>query len=130
MLGALLAVAIPILENPEALQLHGGARAYFESGYISSSGRLTYTKPVAEQTAYLQVRHEDFGWLMTLAAGSLVFFGTSALARRVWHLDRTAMAFYAIGSAFLPLSVWAAGYMHLLGDGLCVGKTPGRRDVS
>ena len=65
MLGALLAVAIPILENPEALQLHGGARAYFESGYISSSGRLTYTKPVAEQTAYLQVRHEDFGWLMT-----------------------------------------------------------------
>ena len=64
-LGALLAVAIPVLENPDALQLHGGARAYFESGYISSSGRLSYTKPVAEQVGYLSVRHEDFGWLMT-----------------------------------------------------------------
>ena len=64
------------------------------------------------------------GKLMTLAAGSLVFFGTSALARRVWHLDRTAMAFYAIGSAFLPLSVWAAGYMHLLGDGLSGANNP------
>ena len=45
MLGALLAVAVPVLENPEALQLNGGVRAYFESGYISSSGRLAYTKP-------------------------------------------------------------------------------------
>jgi len=65
MLGALLAVAIPVLENPEALQLHGGARAYFETGYISSSGRLGYTKPVAEQIGYLKLQHDDFGWLAT-----------------------------------------------------------------
>ena len=65
MLCVLLAVAIPVLENPEALQLNGGARAYFESGYISSSGRLAYTKPVAEQWAFLKVSHEDLGWLMT-----------------------------------------------------------------
>ena len=65
MLGALLAVAIPVLENPEALQLNGGVRAYFESGYISSSGRLAYTKPVAEQWGFLRIKHEDFGWLMT-----------------------------------------------------------------
>ncbi len=64
------------------------------------------------------------GKLMTLAAGSLVFFGTSALARRIWHLDRTSMAFFAIGSAFLPLSIWAAGYMQLLGDGLSGADNP------
>ena len=66
MLGALLAVAIPVLENPEALQLNGGARAYFESGYISSSGRLAYTKPVAEQWAFLKVSHEDLGKVKAL----------------------------------------------------------------
>lgn len=64
------------------------------------------------------------GKLTTLAAGSLLFFGTSALARRVWNLDRTSMAFYAIGSAFLPISIWAAGYMHLLGDGLAGADNP------
>ena len=65
MLGALLAVAIPVLENPEALQFHAGARAYFESAYMSSSGRLSYTKPVAEQWGIVSVRHEDFGWIAT-----------------------------------------------------------------
>jgi len=65
MLGALLAVAIPLLESPDALQLHGGARAYFENGYISSSGRLGYTRPIAEQIVYLRLEHEDFGWLAT-----------------------------------------------------------------
>lgn len=65
MIGALLAIAVPVLENPEALQLHGGARAYFESAYVSSSGRLSYTQPVAEQWGFLSVRHEDWGWLMT-----------------------------------------------------------------
>ena len=65
MLGVLLAIAIPVLENPDAIQLHGGAQAYFESAYVSSSGRLTYTRPVAEQTAFLRLQHEDFGWLAT-----------------------------------------------------------------
>ena len=59
-----------------------------------------------------------FGRLATLAAGSLLFFGTSELARRVWNLERTGMAFFTLGAAFLPISVWAAGYLHLLGDGL------------
>ena len=65
MICALLAVAIPILENPEAIQLHGGARAYFETGYLSSSGSLRYTKPVAEQVGFVSIGHEDFGWLAT-----------------------------------------------------------------
>lgn len=65
MLGALLAVAIPVLEDPEALQLHGGAKVYFESAYVSSAGRLAYTRPVAEQVGYLSVKHEDLGWLAT-----------------------------------------------------------------
>lgn len=60
----------------------------------------------------------DFGRLLTLAAGSGLFFGASALARRVWKLERTGMAFFTLGAAFLPISVWAAGYFHLLGDAL------------
>ena len=65
MLCALLAISVPVLQDPEALDLHCGARAYFESGYISSSGRLGYTKPVAEQTAYLKLQHRDWGYLAT-----------------------------------------------------------------
>ena len=58
------------------------------------------------------------GKLTILGAGSLLFFGVSALAHRVWKLERTGMAFYTIGAAFLPLSIWAAGYFELLGNGL------------
>ena len=58
------------------------------------------------------------GKLVTLAAGSALFFGASALARRVFKLDRTGMAFFVIGSAFLPISVWGAGSFGLLGEGL------------
>lgn len=65
MLGALLAIAIPVLEKQDALQLNGGARAYFESAYVSSSGRLSYTQPVAEQYGYITLEHEDWGWLST-----------------------------------------------------------------
>lgn len=66
----------------------------------------------------------DFGRLTTLAAGSVLFFGTSALARRVWKLNRTGMAFFTLGAAFLPISVWAAGYLELLGDGLSGAGNP------
>ena len=66
----------------------------------------------------------DGGRLATLAAGSVLFFGTSALARRVWKLDRTGMAFFTLGAAFLPISVWAAGYLNLLGDGLSGADNP------
>lgn len=66
----------------------------------------------------------DGGRLATLAAGSVLFFGTSALARRVWKLERTGMAFFTLGAAFLPISVWAAGYLELLGDGLSGPDNP------
>ena len=55
------------------------------------------------------------GKLATLAAGSGLFFGASALAKRAWHLERTGMAFFTLGAVFLPISVWAAGYFGLLG---------------
>ncbi len=60
----------------------------------------------------------DFGKLTTLAMGSVLFFGASALARRTFHLARTGMAFFVIGAAFLPISIWAAGCFELLGDNL------------
>ncbi len=66
----------------------------------------------------------DFGKLLTLAAGSVLFFGTSALAYKVWNLKRTGMAFFSLGATFLPISVWAAGYLSLLGEGLSGGANP------
>ncbi len=64
----------------------------------------------------------DFGKLMTLAAGSVLFFGTSALAYKLWNLKRTGMAFFSLGATFLPISIWAAGYLSLLGEGLSGGS--------
>ena len=62
--------------------------------------------------------------LAAIAAGSAVFFGASALARRVWKLERTGMAFFTLGAFFLPVSVWAAGYLDLLGDSLSGADNP------
>ncbi len=58
------------------------------------------------------------GRLATLLAGSVLFFGVSVLAHRVFKLERTSMAFYTMGAAFLPISLWAAGYFNLLGERL------------
>ena len=66
----------------------------------------------------------SFGKLVTLAAGSGLFFGASALARRAWDLKRTAMAFFTLGAVFLPISVWAAGCFELLGKGLSGAGNP------
>ena len=66
----------------------------------------------------------DGGRLVTLAAGSGLFFGTSALAKRIFKLNRTSMAFFTLGAAFLPISVWAAGYLKLLGEGLSGAGNP------
>lgn len=65
-----------------------------------------------------------FGRLATLAAGCGLFFGASALADRAWQLERTSMAFFTLGAVFVPISVWAAGYFHLLGDGLSDPSNP------
>ncbi len=66
----------------------------------------------------------DFSRLLLLGAGSVLFFGTSSLARRLWHLERTGMAFFTLGAAFLPISIWAAGYFNLLGEGLSGADNP------
>jgi len=42
-----------------------GALVYFETAYLSSSGTLSYTKPVAEQVAWLNLGLGDFGYLLT-----------------------------------------------------------------
>ncbi len=65
-----------------------------------------------------------FGKLGVLAAGSALFFGVSALAHRMWHLKRTGMAFFSLGTAYLPISIWAAGYFSLLGNGLSGTDNP------
>jgi hypothetical protein len=42
----------------------GGVRAYFESAYFSSSGTLSYTKPVAEQVAWIHADLGDYGYIL------------------------------------------------------------------
>lgn len=64
------------------------------------------------------------GRLAVLAAGSVLFFGVSALAHKLWKLERTGSAFFILGSAFLPISVWAAGYLDLLGESLSGASNP------
>ena len=68
----LLLVAPIFAEEPEEEQslpfpfpVSVGARAYFESAYFSSSGTLSYTKPVAEQVAWLTANFGDFGYFTT-----------------------------------------------------------------
>lgn len=44
-------------------RVNGGARAYFESAYMSSTGSFGITRPVAEQYADLNLLTDDFGKL-------------------------------------------------------------------
>lgn len=70
------------------------------------------------------------GRLAVLAAGSVLFFGASALAHKLWKLERTGSAFFILGSAFLPISVWAAGYLELLGKSLSGASNPWLMSIS
>lgn len=49
---------------------------------------------------------------------SLLFFGGSALAHRRLHLRQTSLAFYLLGSLFLPVTILAAGHFELFGPWL------------
>ena len=67
----LLLVAPLFAEDPEEERLlplpfpvSVGARAYFESAYFSSSGTLSYTKPVAEQVAWIYADLGDYGYIL------------------------------------------------------------------
>ena len=86
MVASLLALVVATFENSPPLQLHGGARAYFESAYLSSSGRVSYTEPVAEQCGYLSLEHEDYGSLSTdFWMGSALNKQTDSVHRRAFY---------------------------------------------
>jgi len=59
-----------------ALIFTGGARAYFETAYASTSGKFVYTNPVAEQYVDLAVQLGEYGrvrtdmWLFSDMAGT------------------------------------------------------------
>ena len=68
---ALVALLSAFAEEPEEerwfslpFSVSGGARAYFESAYLSSSGTLSYTKPVAEQVAWINADLGDYGYIL------------------------------------------------------------------
>jgi len=86
MTGALLAIAVALPGTQEKLDVNFKGRAYFESAYISSSGRLSYTKPVAEQWGILSVSHKDFGTLATdFWIGSALNNETDDVHRRAFY---------------------------------------------
>ena len=101
----LLLVAPIFAEEPEEEQslpfpfpVSVGARAYFESAYFSSSGTLSYTKPVAEQVAWLTANFGDFGyfttdgWLCSILNGQ-----TDHIHRRAFYCyEGTARYGYAL----------------------------------
>lgn len=65
----------------------------------------------------------NFGKLFSLIGCSAVFFGAAALAGRQ-KLSRTQMAFFTVGSAVMPLSFYAGGYLGLLGENLSGADNP------
>ena len=76
----------------------GGVRAYFESAYFSSSGTLSYTKPVAEQVAWITANLGDYGyiiadgWLCSVLNGQ-----TDHIHRRAFYcFEGTARYGYAL----------------------------------
>ncbi len=105
-LAALASVALA--EEPEEENDHWlpfpvsvGARVYFESAYMSSSGTLSYTKPVAEQVAWLNANLGDFGyaivdgWLCSALNGQ-----TDHVHRRAFYcFEGTARYGYALNIA-------------------------------
>lgn len=86
MIGALLAVAVSLPGGQDQLDVNFTGRAYFESAYISSSGRLSYTQPVAEQWGILSVSHKDYGTLATdFWIGSALNNQTDDVHRRAFY---------------------------------------------
>lgn len=86
MTGVLLAIAVALPGTQEQLDVRFKGRAYVESGYISSSGRLSYTKPVAEQTGILSVSYKNLGTLATdFWIGSALNNETDATHRRAFY---------------------------------------------
>lgn len=53
---------------------------------------------------------------------SVLFFGASVMADRLFGIHRTSNAFYVLGSIFLALSVLAAAYFQLLGPEFILDK--------
>lgn len=64
----------------------------------------------------------DTGKVFLVLAGSALFFGVSLMAEKLFHIHKTANAFYVLGSAFLFLTVLAAAYFELLGPGFILDK--------
>ena len=58
----------------------------------------------------------DVGRALGLLSASLLAFGASVLAERVFRLQKTGLAFYVLGCIFLPLALGGIGVFHLFGE--------------
>jgi len=81
---ATAALLFPRCAGAEGFGARFLARAYFESAYLSSGGVLTYTKPVAEQYALVQLDLWDYGRVKFDA------WTSSALNDQTDHIHRRA----------------------------------------
>src|SRR5690625_313645 len=61
-------------------------------------------------------------WMKTGLIGlvSLMFFGLALFTTRILKIEKTAFAFYVLGSLFLPIVIFSAGYFELFGPYLSV----------
>lgn len=56
--------------------------------------------------------------MVTIFSFSIIFFILSSVAERSLKLERTGTAFYSLGSCFLPITLFAAGYFKVFGEWL------------
>ena len=106
-----VALSVAVLQAAESrpLAVDAGGRVYLESAYCSTSGRITYTKPVAEQTAYIAFRTRDFGRLTVDA------WFCSALNDQTDHVHRRAFYIYE-GTALYGYDIALTDDMTLVSD--------------
>lgn len=95
---ALTVVGEEVSSSP-AIAVTGGARAYFESAYLSSSGTLSYTKPVAEQVAWLKADFSDYGYALVDGWLCSAMNGQTDHVHRRWFYcyEGTARYGYVLG---------------------------------
>ena len=90
LLGRALALitVLPFLSTvaDEDYRIGAMARAYFESAYLSSGGTLSYTEPVAEQTASLTAYLGPYGRVFTdMWLCSVLNAQTDGIHRRAFY---------------------------------------------
>lgn len=122
------------IKQHDPLLTHAGIKSGQISGQQQNSGQQQKSKPFSAINIVLIIGvifiilsgliFATTTWLylsdilrtLVICSLSLVFFGASLLAEKAFRIPKTAVAFYTLGSFFLPIAVLALGFFRLLGD--------------